>query len=86
LLLDEPTAGLDTVTRRMIWKWLGEYAHAGHGIIISTHDLTEAERCPYILHYADGHVLGPLPPSALVLEAGATDLEDAVFRLAIGDR
>jgi len=86
LLLDEPTAGLDTVTRQLIWQWLDEFAQAGHGIVISTHDLAEAERCPTILHFADGHVTGPVSPADLVGETGATDLEDAVFRLAVGNQ
>jgi ABC-type multidrug transport system ATPase subunit len=54
LLLDEPTAGLDAVTRRDIWAWLGVLATAGHGIVISTHDLVEAQRCAFLLHYHDG--------------------------------
>ncbi|MEK7454906.1 MULTISPECIES: ABC transporter ATP-binding protein [Sphingomonadaceae] len=82
LLLDEPTAGLDVLTRQMIWHWLSELADAGHGVIISTHDLAEAERCAYILHYTDGRLNGPMPPAALVVEAGAASLEDAVIRLA----
>jgi ABC-2 type transport system ATP-binding protein len=56
LLLDEPTAGLDVVTRRDIWAWLDILAAAGHGIVISTHDLVEAQRCSTLLFYNDGAV------------------------------
>lgn len=83
LLLDEPTAGLDVVTRQLIWGWLGDLASAGHGVVISTHDLSEAERCPYILHYDEGRVTKLMPPADLVAQTGSTDLEDAVARLAM---
>jgi len=82
LLLDEPTAGLDIVTRNYLWRWLGELAAQGHGIVISTHDLTEAERCPTIMHYANGVAEGPTTPAALIARSGTTTLEAAVAQLA----
>ena len=82
LLLDEPTAGLDILTRRAIWCWMADLAAAGHAILISTHDLTEAERCPSILHYADGRAEGPMPPATLIARAGGGSLEEALVRLA----
>ncbi|MGY2732738.1 ABC transporter ATP-binding protein [Sphingomonas sp. UYP23] len=82
LLLDEPTAGLDVATRRAIWGWLGEFAAAGHCVIVSTHDLIEAERCPTLLHYAEGCAEGPMTPADFVASAGGGDLEDVVHRLA----
>ena len=82
LLLDEPTAGLDVVTRHDIWRWLGELAAQGCGIVISTHDLVEAERCPLILHYADGSAHGPVAPATLIADSGTDGLEAAVVALA----
>lgn len=82
LLLDEPTAGLDVVTRQDIWRWLTDLAAQGCGIVISTHDLVEAERCPLILHYADGHAHGPVAPAALIADSGSETLEAAVAALA----
>ena len=79
LLLDEPTAGLDVVTRRDIWGWLGDLAAAGHGIVISTHDLVEAERCPAILYYSGGLAEGPLHTADLLADTGAASLEDAIL-------
>ncbi len=78
LLLDEPTAGLDIVTRRHIWHWLGEFAAAGHGIVVSTHDLQEAERCPSVLLYDRGRASPQTTPAALIAASGAASLEDAV--------
>ena len=82
LLLDEPTAGLDVATRRDIWRWLGELAGGGTAIVISTHDLAEAERCPAILYYEGGRVEGPLAPAALAAANNAVSLEAAVIARA----
>ena len=81
LLLDEPTAGLDVTTRRDIWGWLGDLAAAGHGIVISTHDLAEAERCPSILYYSGGRVEGPLRTADFIAASGTNSLEAAILAL-----
>jgi ABC-2 type transport system ATP-binding protein len=86
LLLDEPTAGLDIVTRRAIWGWLSSLAAQGHGIVISTHDLSEAQRCPRLLFYDDGIATGPWRPDELIAHTGAESLDEAVLALATGSR
>ena len=79
LLLDEPAAGLDAATRRDIWHWLDELAAGGTAIVISTHDLAEAERCPTILLYSGGRAAGPMVPATLIAASGAISLEAAVL-------
>ncbi len=79
LLLDEPTAGLDARTRRDMWRWIAELASAGCAVLVSTHDLHEAEQCPRILHFREGRVDGPLPPSHLMQRSGSATLEAAVI-------
>ncbi len=74
LLLDEPTAGLDVVTRRDMWRWMAALASEGCAVIVSTHDLIEAGQCANILLFNQGKVLGPMAPPL--------KLEDAVFALA----
>ena len=81
LLLDEPTAGLDPATKHDIWRWLADLARAGHGIVVSTHDLSEAEHCPRILYYDEGQAHGPTTPAALIAQTAANSLEDAVIAL-----
>lgn len=81
LLLDEPTAGLDAVTKQNIWRWLDDLAKAGHGIVISTHDISEAEQCSIIVFYHEGRAHQPATPSTLISETSATSLEGAMMRL-----
>ncbi len=82
LLLDEPTAGLDVATKRAIWGWLAAFTGAGHAVVIATHDLIEAERCPAILHYAGGRASDAATPAAFVASSGAATLEEAVLARA----
>lgn len=82
LLLDEPTAGLDPLTRRDLWRWVADYAADGGAAVVSTHDLAEAQAIPSIIHFAAGRVHGPTTPALFAAEQGAATLEDAVLRLA----
>lgn len=82
LLLDEPTAGLDVVTRREMWRWLGNLASAGSSIIVSSHDLIEAAQCAHIMIYRGGKVLGPTTLEAVLARWNSATLEDAMFTMA----
>ncbi len=79
LLLDEPTAGLDAVTRRDMWCWLQRLAAAGCGVIVATHDLAEAERFGSIVLYEGGYASAQVAPQALIAAHGGTSLEAAVL-------
>jgi ABC-2 type transport system ATP-binding protein len=82
LLLDEPTVGLDVVTRRAMWQWMARLAGEGCAVVVSTHDLIEAAQCTNILLYDSGKVHGPMTPDALLAEHGSATLEDVVFAMA----
>lgn len=84
LLLDEPTAGLDAVARRFLWGRIADYAASGAIVIVSTHDLNEAQHCPLILHYQNGRAEEPMAPDALMARTGQPTLEEAVVALAGG--
>jgi ABC-type multidrug transport system ATPase subunit len=79
LLLDEPTAGLDVITRLALWAWMTQIAAAGSAVIVSTHDLTEAEQLPQIVLYHDGLAGAQTTPAALIAAAGTPTLEAAVL-------
>jgi ABC-2 type transport system ATP-binding protein len=72
LLLDEPTTGVDPVSRREFWKLLSEFLSRGLTIVMATPYLDEAERCHRIALLHDGRLLAVSPPSAL--QARATGL------------
>jgi ABC-2 type transport system ATP-binding protein len=56
LILDEPTSGMDAVTRREFWLFLGGLAEEGTTIIITTHHLEEAEGCDRLAIVLAGRV------------------------------
>jgi ABC-2 type transport system ATP-binding protein len=65
VLLDEPTAGLDAAARQEVWRRVEGLAAAGAGVIVSTHDLVEAERCSRTAFFADGQVVAVGAPAEI---------------------
>jgi ABC-2 type transport system ATP-binding protein len=57
VLLDEPTAGLDSESREDVWRRIQSLADAGAGVIVNTHDLLEAERCSRVALFRDGQIV-----------------------------
>ncbi len=78
LILDEPTSGVDPVARDAFWRILIELARRDRvTIFISTHFMSEAERCDRISLMHAGRVLASDTPAALVEKRGTATLEDA---------
>lgn len=75
LLLDEPTFGVDPISRRDLWLIVHDMVHAGTTVIVSTAYLDEAERCDRVLLLHQGSALGLGEPVALQDTAGS--LEEA---------
>ena len=65
ILLDEPTTGVDPVSRREFWKLLSQFLASGITIVMSTPYLDEAERCARIVLLHEGHVLALDEPGKL---------------------
>ncbi len=65
LVLDEPTAGVDPVTRRELWRLLGELVAEGLTLVVATPYLDEAERCSRVVLMHRGRVLADDRPAAL---------------------
>ncbi len=65
LLLDEPSVGVDPISRRELWRMVGTLAAEGMSVIWSTSYLDEAERCPHILLMNAGRLAYAGPPADL---------------------
>jgi ABC-2 type transport system ATP-binding protein len=75
ILLDEPTTGVDPVSRREFWKLLSEFLSQGITIVMSTPYLDEAERCGRVALLDRGTLLALDAPAALRATLGGTLLE-----------
>jgi ABC-2 type transport system ATP-binding protein len=65
IVLDEPTTGVDPVSRREFWKLLSEFLEQGITILVSTPYLDEAERCGRVALLHEGRLLALDTPDAL---------------------
>jgi len=70
LFLDEPTAGVDPVSRREFWEQIHRLASEGTTVLLTTHYMDEAERCHRIAFIFRGHVLDVGTPEAIVTRRG----------------
>jgi ABC-2 type transport system ATP-binding protein len=75
LLLDEPTIGVDPISRRDFWVILYELLHAGSTILLSTPYMDEAERCGRVGFLLDGRLIACGSPTALRTELGTVILD-----------
>jgi len=75
ILLDEPTTGVDPVSRREFWKLLSQFLAAGITILMSTPYLDEAERCGRVVLLHEGRVLALDAPGRLRANLAGTLLE-----------
>jgi ABC-2 type transport system ATP-binding protein len=65
LLLDEPSAGVDPVSRRELWRMVQSLTAQGIGVVWSTAYLDEAERCERVLLMSEGKLIYEGPPAEL---------------------
>ncbi len=65
LLLDEPTTGVDPVSRRELWRLLSKVVQRGVTVLVSTPYMDEAERCNTVGILYEGRLLSSGPPAAL---------------------
>ncbi len=80
VFLDEPTGGVDPVTRRQFWELIYEAAAEGTTIFVTTHYMDEAEYCSRVTMMVDGRILALDNPARLKQTYGAGSMEE-VFRL-----
>lgn len=81
LILDEPTAGVDPVSRRIFWDLIREFARRGVTVLVSTHYMDEAETCDQIGFIFFGKLLVTGTPGELKARAGLPSLDDVFIQL-----
>ncbi|MGJ3253304.1 MAG: ATP-binding cassette domain-containing protein [Elainellaceae cyanobacterium] len=65
LFLDEPTSGMDILSRRQFWQLLQDLARQGTAVIVTTHSLEEAEYCTRLVLMRSGELIAQGSPSQL---------------------
>ena len=82
VFLDEPTGGVDPITRRQFWEQIYAAAARGTTAFVTTHYMDEAEYCDRISIMVDGRIAALGAPADLKREFAAPSLEDVFVRLA----
>ena len=82
VFLDEPTSGVDPITRRQFWELIYEAASSGTTVFVTTHYMDEAEYCDRISIMVAGRIGAIGTPSELKQQFGAHSIDDVFVRLA----
>ncbi len=70
LFLDEPTAGVDPVSRRAFWEQIHRISATGTTVLVTTHYMDEAERCHRLAFISQGTVLDKGTPEQIIARRG----------------
>ena len=81
LFLDEPTTGVDAVSRGEFWDMLRELKSRGITILVSTPYMDEASLCDRVALIDQGRIMGIDTPQGIVEKMGTASLEEAFIRL-----
>lgn len=84
VFLDEPTGGVDPVTRRQFWEMIYEAADTGTTIFVTTHYMDEAEYCSRVSIMVDGEVRALDTPARLKRQFAAGSMDEVFRTLARG--
>jgi drug efflux transport system ATP-binding protein len=82
VFLDEPTSGVDPVTRRQFWELIYDAAHTGTTVLVTTHYMDEAEYCDRISIMVAGRIEAMGAPADLKKEANVSSIDELFVRLA----
>lgn len=82
VFLDEPTGGVDPITRRQFWELIYAAAARGTTVFVTTHYMDEAEYCDRISIMVDGRIAALGTPAELKTQYGAATVDDVFVRLA----
>jgi len=86
VFLDEPTGGVDPVTRRQIWEMINEAAEGGITVFVTTHYMDEAEYCDRVSIMVDGKIAALDTPGNLKKSYNTNDMNGVFLTLARGEK
>jgi ABC-2 type transport system ATP-binding protein len=82
VFLDEPTGGVDPITRRQFWELIYAAAARGTTVFVTTHYMDEAEYCDRVSIMVDGRIAALGTPGELKTQFGAQSIDEVFVRLA----
>jgi ABC-2 type transport system ATP-binding protein len=82
VFLDEPTGGVDPVTRRQFWSMIYDAAHRGITVFVTTHYMDEAEYCDRVSIMVDGRIAALDTPIELKKQFEVNTMGDVFLKLA----
>jgi ABC-2 type transport system ATP-binding protein len=82
IFLDEPTGGVDPITRRQFWTLIYETAANGTTVFVTTHYMDEAEYCNRVSIMVDGKIVALDNPEQLKKTYGADSMQEVFLKLA----
>ena len=84
IFLDEPTGGVDPITRRQFWEMIYKTANRGTTVFVTTHYMDEAEYCDRVSIMVDGKIEALDTPKKLKEQFGVDSMNDVFLKLARG--
>ena len=84
VFLDEPTGGVDPITRRQFWEMIYRAAHQGTTIFVTTHYMDEAEYCDRVSIMVNGKIEALDTPKKLKEQLKASNMNEVFLKLARG--
>ena len=82
VFLDEPTGGVDPITRRQFWEIIYETARQGITVFVTTHYMDEAEYCERVSIMAEGRIVALDTPANLKAQYQAKNIEEVFLKIA----
>jgi ABC-2 type transport system ATP-binding protein len=82
VFLDEPTSGVDPITRRQFWELIYEAASKGTTVLVSTHYMDEAEYCDRISIMVAGRIAAIGAPADVKREHAVASIDELFVQLA----
>ena len=81
VFLDEPTSGVDPITRRQFWEMIWETAARGITVFVTTHYMDEAEYCDRVTIMSEGKIVALDTPAALRTSYGTASIEELFVKI-----